>query len=88
VARLAWVYILKCSDGSYYTGWTWDPEKRTRVHNAGRGSKYVDGRRPATLIYVEALASQRLAMKRERAIKKMTRKRKEKLIGRFWEQAV
>lgn len=74
-------YILECADGTFYTGWTTDPPRREKQHNAGRGAKYTRARRPVKMIYVEELPSRADAMKRERAIKTMTRERKRKLIG-------
>lgn len=73
-------YILECADGTYYTGWTTDPPRRERQHNAGRGAKYTRMRRPVKLIYIEELSDRTSAMKRERAIKKMARAQKRKLI--------
>ena len=73
-------YILECSDGTFYTGWTTDPPRREKQHNAGRGAKYTRMRRPVKMIYIEEQPSRASAMKRERAIKKMTRERKRKLI--------
>ena len=69
-------YILLCADGTLYTGWTNDIEKRLAAHNAGRGAKYTRGRRPVTLLYSEECASKREAMSREAAIKKLSRERK------------
>ncbi|GJQ52550.1 MAG: GIY-YIG nuclease family protein [Anaerolineaceae bacterium] len=74
-------YIVECADGTYYTGWTLDPEKRVAVHNKGRGAKYTRMRLPVTLAYVEEQPDRTSAMKRERAIKKMTRGQKQKLIS-------
>ncbi len=74
-------YIVECSDGTYYTGWTTDPEQRLKTHNAGRGAKYTRTRRPVKLVYVEEQPDRTSAMKRERAIKMMTREKKGKLIG-------
>jgi putative endonuclease len=74
-------YILECSDGTYYTGWAVDPEKRAAVHNKGRGSKYTRMRLPIKLVYVEEQPDRSTAMKRERAIKKMTREGKRKLFS-------
>lgn len=74
-------YIVECADGTYYTGWAIDPEKRVRVHNKGRGAKYTKTRRPVKLVYVEEQPDRVTAMKRERAIKKMTRSQKQKLIA-------
>jgi putative endonuclease len=73
-------YILECSDGTLYTGWTTDPPRRERQHNAGRGARYTSTRRPVKMVYIEKLPDRTSAMKRERAIKKMARKTKEKLI--------
>jgi len=73
-------YILECADGSYYTGWSVDPARRLRVHNAGRGARYTRSRRPVRLVYVEELPDRASAMRRERQIKGLTRKRKEALI--------
>ena len=74
-------YILECSDGTYYTGWSTDPQRRLRQHNRGNGARYTRSRRPARLVYVEACPDKSAALKRERAIKALTRQRKEKLIG-------
>jgi len=73
-------YILECADKTFYTGWTTDPPRREKQHNAGRGAKYTRMKRPVKLVYVEELSSRNEAMKRERAIKKMTREQKRKLI--------
>lgn len=73
-------YILECGDGTYYTGWTTDPTRREKQHNAGRAARYTRTRRPVRLVYVLELSSRTEAMKRERVIKKMTRERKHKLI--------
>jgi putative endonuclease len=73
-------YIVECSDGTFYTGWTTDLERRVRTHNAGRGAKYTRIRRPVKLVYQEAQPDVSSAMKRERAIKTMKREQKQKLI--------
>jgi putative endonuclease len=73
-------YILECSDGTYYTGWTTDPERRLRQHNHGKGARYTSIRRPVQLMYVEAQPDRGSAMRREVRIKRMGRKGKEKLI--------
>lgn len=75
-----YVYILECSDKTYYTGWTKDLEKRITVHNNGKGAKYTRGRLPVKVIYFEKYIAKSEAMKREYQIKKMSRKEKEKLI--------
>lgn len=74
-------YILQCSDGTLYTGWTNDLDKRLKEHNAGRGAKYTRGRRPVKLLYTEAYDTKQEAMQREFQIKKLTRKEKEDLIS-------
>ena len=75
-----YVYIVQCRDGSLYTGWITDVEKRVAAHNAGTGAKYTKSRHPVTLVYFEALDSKSEAMKREAAIKKLTRSEKLELI--------
>lgn len=74
-------YIVECADGTYYTGWAVDPEKRVKVHNAGRGAKYTKMRLPVRLVYVEEQPDRKTAMKREIAIKRLGRDRKMKLIA-------
>ena len=73
-------YIVECADGSYYTGWTTDPERRVREHNRGRGARYTRSRRPVRLIYLEEQPDRVSAMQRERAIKALTREEKHQLI--------
>lgn len=73
-------YVVECADGSYYTGWSTDPERRVKTHNAGKGAKYTKTRRPVKLVYVEELADKSSALKREFAIKQLTRRQKEKLV--------
>ncbi len=77
-----YVYILECSDKTYYTGWTKDLEKRINTHNNGKGAKYTRGRCPVKLIYFENFNDKVEAMKREYEIKQMSRKEKEKLINK------
>lgn len=74
-------YIVECVDGTYYTGWTIDPERRVATHNKGRGAKYTKMRLPVKLMYVEEQPDRKTAMKREIIIKKMGRDGKKKLIG-------
>lgn len=78
-----YTYIVKCKDGSFYTGWTNDIEKRIEAHNAGKGAKYTKTRRPVELVYLEESPTKEEAMKREYVIKQMTRKAKEDLIKSF-----
>lgn len=75
-----YTYILECSDGTYYTGWTNDIEKRLISHNAGKGGKYTRVRRPVKLVYLETWDTKHEAMSREAKIKQLTRKEKEQLI--------
>lgn len=75
-----YTYIVKCNDGTFYTGWTNDLTRRMEAHNQGRGAKYTKARRPVTLIYYEAFETKEEAMKREYAIKRLSRKEKEELI--------
>jgi putative endonuclease len=75
-------YIVECCDGTYYTGWTVDIERRLKVHNAGRGARYTSSRRPVRLVYLEPQPDQSTAMKRERAIKRLKRPQKQALIRR------
>lgn len=75
-----YTYIVKCKDGSLYTGWTNNLEKRIRDHNEGKGAKYTKSRRPVVLAYYEEFQTKEDAMRREYAIKKMGRKEKEKLL--------
>lgn len=76
-----YTYILRCADGTYYTGWTNCIEKRLIAHNTGKGAKYTRARGPVELVYLELSATKELAMSREAKIKKMTRKEKEGLIA-------
>lgn len=80
-SRPCYCYIVECADGTYYTGWTVDPERRVAVHNKGRGARYTRMRLPVRLVYLEEQPDRKTAMKREIAIKKMDRNRKGRLIG-------
>ena len=73
-------YILECSDGTYYTGWTIDPERRVAQHNKGIGARYTKTRRPVKLVYLEEQPDKITALKRERAIKALPRKKKMELF--------
>lgn len=76
------VYIVECADQTLYTGWTIDVARRVAAHNAGLGAKYTRDRGPVRLVYFEEVADRRAALKRERAIKRMKRAEKLKLIGK------
>lgn len=73
-------YMLRCSDGTLYTGWTNNIEKRLKAHNAGKGGKYTRVRTPVELVYLEEHETKQEAMSREVKIKRLTRKEKEELI--------
>lgn len=75
-----YVYIVLCNDGTYYTGWTNDLEKRIETHNLGKGAKYTRARTPVVLVYHEVFLTKKEAMSREYSLKKMTRKQKEALF--------
>lgn len=74
-------YILRCADGTLYTGWTNDLKKRLQAHNNGTGAKYTRTRRPVELLYFEAFPTKEEAMRREWKIKQMTRVEKLKLVN-------
>ena len=74
------VYIAECADATYYTGYTTDIESRARTHNEGKGAKYTRSRLPVKIVYTEAFVSKSDAMKREAAIKRMSRSEKTALI--------
>ena len=73
-------YIVECADGTFYTGWAVDPERRVATHNKGRGARYTRMRLPVKLVYVEKQPDRTTAMKREIAIKRLDRARKLRLI--------
>jgi len=75
-----YVYVVECSDGTYYTGYTTDVERRVDEHNDGSGAKYTRGRRPVELVHVETYDTQSDAMQREHAIKQLRRAAKEQLV--------
>ena len=80
---MAWcVYILRCSDGTLYTGIAPDVEKRLAKHNAGTGAKYTRGRGPLAVVYTEECADRAEASRREYAIKHLSRQEKEELIAK------
>ena len=79
-SKESYTYIVECGDGSLYTGWTNHLEERMRSHNAGTGAKYTRSRLPVRLVYYEIYATKQEAMKREYAIKQLTKKDKLVLI--------
>ena len=78
---MSWyVYMLRCRDNTLYTGYTDDPERRLAVHNAGKGAKYTKSRLPVNLVYREECPDKSSALKRECAIKQLTKAEKETMI--------
>ena len=75
-----WIYMLRCCDGSLYTGSTTDPMRRLKVHQSGKGAKYTRSRLPVELVYQEELADKSSALKREAAVKRLSREEKLQLI--------
>lgn len=76
----AYVYIVRCSDNTLYTGWTYDIDKRISAHNSGLGAKYTRSRKPVSLFYSEEFDTKEEALSREVEIKKLKRADKEKLL--------
>jgi putative endonuclease len=74
-----YVYIVRCADGSFYTGWTLDVDARVQAHNRGRGAKYTAARLPVKLVYSEMCESRGAALRREHALKRLTRMEKLRL---------
>ncbi|HET7011129.1 MAG TPA: GIY-YIG nuclease family protein [Anaerolineales bacterium] len=78
-------YILECSDGTFYTGWTTNPERRWNEHSHGRGGRYTRSHPPSRLAFLEPQPSRSAAMRRERALKALPRARKQALIDAYSE---
>lgn len=78
--RRNFVYMVRCRDGSLYTGWTTDPARRLAEHNSGKGAKYTKSRRPVELVYVEEMDSREDALRREAGIKRLKRSEKLKML--------
>ena len=76
-----YTYIVRCRDGTLYTGWTNNLEKRIEAHNSGKGARYTKSRRPVKLVYYEEFETKEEAMSREYAIKRLKRKDKLKLVN-------
>ncbi len=77
------VYIVRCADGTLYTGYARDPSAREQAHNDGRGARYTCGRRPVSLVYSEAFERHGDALRREQRVKRLSRARKEALVASF-----
>lgn len=80
MSKEKYTYIVKCNDDTLYTGWTVNLKNRIKAHNSGKGAKYTRARRPVNLVYYEVFSTKSEAMKREAAIKKLTRSNKLSLI--------
>ena len=76
-----YTYMVRCKDGSLYTGWTNNLDKRLKAHNSGRGAKYTRTRRPVELVYYEKFLTKQEAMSREVRIKQLSRSQKLELIA-------
>ena len=76
----SYVYVLRCGDGSLYTGWTNDLEQRLAAHQSGKGAKYTRGRLPIEMVYFEEMPDKSAALKRENELKKLKKTEKELLI--------
>lgn len=77
---MPYVYVLECADGTLYTGYTTDVERRVAEHDAGEGAKYTRGRTPVELVHVEEYDSRSAAMSREHEIKSLSRAEKRRLV--------
>ena len=75
------MYIVRCADDTFYTGYAVDPDARLQKHNTGRGAKYTASRRPVALVYSERFRSKSRALKREHALKRLSREQKEALVA-------
>ena len=80
MSDMHFVYIVRCADGTLYTGYTSDLDRRQRLHNAGRGAKYTAKRLPVSLVYSETCDSLGAALRREYQVKGLSRAEKERLI--------
>lgn len=76
-----YAYLVRCADGTLYAGWTTDLTRRVQAHNAGRGAKYTRSRRPVALVYYEAFGTREEALRREAALKRLSRGEKLALIA-------
>lgn len=81
-----YVYLLRCADGTLYAGCTIDPQRRLQQHNTGRGAKYTRSRRPVSLVYVEPAEDHSQALRREVALKRLSRREKLALISTVSEE--
>ena len=82
-----YVYLLRCADNTLYTGVATDVDRRAREHNSGHGAKYTRSRRPVSLVYQEPCESKSAALKRELALKRLTKAQKEALVSQSPERS-
>ena len=75
------IYLIRCADNSLYTGITTDVDRRFRQHSAGKGAKYLKNRQPITLVFQQPIGDRSLASKVEYAVKRLTKKQKEKIVA-------
>lgn len=80
---MPYTYMVRCADGSFYTGWTVDLEARLQAHNDGRGARYTRSRLPVRLVYWEAQPNRSEAQRREATVRRLSRDQKEALVGAF-----
>ena len=80
--RPYYVYIVRCADGSLYTGYALDPHAREKVHNSGKGAKYTSSRLPVSLVYTEEFTTLGDALRREHELKSLSRRDKESLLAK------
>ena len=80
---LHFAYMVKCADGTLYSGYTTDLARRVKAHNSGRGAKYTRARRPVSLVYYEIFSEKGAAMKREAALKRLRHEQKQALAAAF-----
>jgi len=78
-----WLYIVKCTNGTYYTGYTNNLENRIKTHNKGKGAKYLRGKLPVQLVYAKEYRHSKNALRAERNTKKLTHKQKEELVTKY-----
>ncbi len=76
-----YVYVLQCTDGSFYTGYTKNIDQRVKEHSCGKGARYTRMHKPQKVVYVELLETRSLAMRRERVIKRLSREQKHELAN-------
>jgi len=84
--KIGYCYLVECADGSFYAGWTYDPQRRVQQHNDGRGARYTRTHGPVKLVYLEEHPSRQHAMRREQEIKRLSHQQKRKLALQYSQQ--